>query len=96
MGIAAVVAAAARVAPKARILVIATPPCGPDSHFRQDARRKSNAALASLDGFETLEVDAEMLGAGDGEHSPNYTDDGTHFSSAGYQRLTSLVREHLV
>ena len=94
MGVAAVVAAVVRVAPKARILVIATPPCGPGSQFRQDARKKANATLASLEGVEVIEVDAEMLRDASGR-SPSYAPDGTHFSETGYRRLTGLVRERL-
>jgi hypothetical protein len=94
MGVAAVVAAVVRVAPRARILVIATPPCGPDSKFRQDARRRSNATMATLEGFETLDVDVEMLAA-HGGRLENYTEDGTHLSPAGYQTLTALVRAKL-
>jgi lysophospholipase L1-like esterase len=93
MGIAAVVAAVVRVAPKARILVIATPPCGPDSRFRQGDRQKANVALASLEGFEVLGLDADLLGGRGG--LSNYTKDGTHFSEAGYRRLTDLVRARL-
>ena len=95
MGVAAVVAAVVRVAPKARILVIATPPCGPDSQFRQDARQKANATLASFEGVEVIEVDAEMRGDGS-VRSLNYAPDGTHFTETGYRRLTELVRGRLV
>jgi hypothetical protein len=94
MGVAAVVAAVVRATPKARILIIATPPCGPDSQFRRSVRQKANATLASLEGVEVMEVDAEMLGDG-ARRSPNYAPDGTHLSELGYRRLTDLVREKL-
>jgi len=94
MGVAGIVAAAVRVAPKARILVIATPPCGPDSKFRRDAQRKLNAKLATLKGFETVDVDTEVLQAPAGR-SLHFAEGGTHLSRAGYQALTELVRAKL-
>jgi tetratricopeptide (TPR) repeat protein len=91
-GVAAVVAAAVRVAPRAKVHVIGTPPCGPDFGFRSDVRRKANRALARLEGFETLDVDAELT---NGAAPRAYMDDGIHFSAAGYRRLTEVVRRRI-
>lgn len=88
-GIAAVVAAVVRVAPRSRIHVIATPPCGPGLRFRHETRVKANMALTGMQGFETIDVDAALA---DGA---NYAEDEIHLSGAGYVRLTELVRARL-
>jgi tetratricopeptide (TPR) repeat protein len=93
-GVAAVVAGAVRAAPKARITVIATPPCGPDGQFRADVRLKANKALAGLEGFEMITIDEALLPDAEAG-SPNYQLDGTHFSDSGYRLLTKLVRPRL-
>ena len=90
-GVAAVVAGVVRVAPRAQVLVIATPPCGSDLRFREDVRIKVRAALASLQGFETVDVDGALRGDR-AQGSPNYQPDGIHFSDQGYAALTTLIR----
>ncbi len=91
-GVAAVVAGVVRVAPRATVLVIAMPPCGPDLQFRADVRLKASEALAGLHGFETVDVDGALLDGG-AQCSPNYQPDGIHFSDQGYRLLTKLIDE---
>jgi len=93
-GVAAVVAAVVRVAPRARIHVVGVPPCGPDFQFRSDVRCRANLALARLQGFETLDVDAELT-CEFSQPCANYKDDGIHLTEAGYERLTELVDRRL-
>jgi lysophospholipase L1-like esterase len=93
-GVAAVVASVIRVAPRAKIHVVATPPCGVDSKFRAEVRLKAKAALMELQGFETIDVDDELIG-GDATLPPSYLDDGIHFTEAGYRRLTKAVLAQL-
>jgi hypothetical protein len=88
-GVATAVAAVVRVAPRARVHVIATPPCGPDRDFRADVRRKANRMLAGLEGFETVDPDAALQTPG------AYMDDGIHFTPEGYRRLAELVVDRL-
>ena len=93
-GVAAVVAAVVRIAPRAKLHVIATPPCGPGLEFRSDVRLKANATLASLQGFETINLDFVLArdGASRREH---YNEDRIHLSDAGYARIADLVRSRL-
>jgi len=93
-GIAAVAAAVVRVAPRASIHVIGTPPCGPGFEFRGDVRTKANAAVAGLEGFATINGD-DALCPGFAEPCGNYQDDQIHLSVAGYQRLMDLVRRSI-
>jgi tetratricopeptide (TPR) repeat protein len=90
-GIAAVIAAVVRVAPRATIHAVGVPPCGAGFQFRSDVRRKANQALARLEGFETLDVDAALT-------APDcacFKADGIHLAEAGYVLLTDLVRRRL-
>jgi lysophospholipase L1-like esterase len=93
-GIAAVAAAVVRVAPRARIHVVATPPCGEDLAFRSDVRREANATLARLQGFETINVDA-ALACGLAGQRASYQSDNIHLTVAGYAVLTERVRSRL-
>jgi tetratricopeptide (TPR) repeat protein len=91
-GVAAVVAGVVRVAPKAKVWAIATPPCGADLQFRAEVRLRANQMLAAFESFETVNVDAALTESGD---ALSYDPDGIHFSRAGYERLTSSVIERL-
>jgi hypothetical protein len=93
-GISAVVAGLVRVAPRAEIYVVATPPCGPGLGFRAVVRRESNATVARLEGFETIDAD-EVLSLDCIEASANYQEDNIHLTDAGYRALTDLVRRRL-
>jgi tetratricopeptide (TPR) repeat protein len=93
-GVAAVVAATVRVAPRAKVRVIATPPCGPQLQFRADVRRKANAALAGLEGFQTLNVDEALTARGD-DCGAAFQDDGIHLTASGYRLLTEAVKTSL-
>jgi lysophospholipase L1-like esterase len=93
-GISAVVAALVRVAPQARIHVLATPPCGPDFKFRGDVRLEANRAVSKLDCFAVIDAD-EVLTGRTTDPRANYHEDKIHLSSAGYRVLSELVRRCL-
>jgi tetratricopeptide (TPR) repeat protein len=93
-GVAAVQAAVVRAAPRAKVYVIATPPCGLGCKLRGEARTKVNAALAGLEGVATIDV-AEMLCRGLAEPTASCEGDQAGMSDLGYRRTTILVRRTL-
>jgi hypothetical protein len=74
-GVAAVAPAIVRAAPRVKVHVIATPPCGTQFGFRVDVWQKANKALASLEGFETHDVDAGLTAP---TGAPRYNEDAIH------------------
>jgi tetratricopeptide (TPR) repeat protein len=85
-GIAAVAAGVVRVAPRARVWVIGTPPARPEGQeFRPDVRRRANATVAGIGGFDTVDADAALAAS---ETALCYEPDGIHLGRSAYQRLT--------
>ena len=76
-----------------RIVAFEVPPVGVDFSWRAEERLRAHAGLRAL-GVETLNADERLI-AGARERSPNYAEDGVHFSDAGYETLTALVRDRL-
>jgi lysophospholipase L1-like esterase len=66
---------------------------GRDFSFRAAERLRANEKLRAM-GFPTLNVDEALTGGSPGP-SPNYAEDGVHFSEAGYALLTSILRSSL-
>jgi hypothetical protein len=93
-GVAAVVAALIRVAPRAKILVISAPSCGPVLRARKGQRRKLNAALARLGGFETLDFDEALIPWG-ADCVSSCQDGGARFTANVYRHLTAAVEARL-
>jgi lysophospholipase L1-like esterase len=71
-------------------VILEIPPMGRDFSFRAAERLRANEKLRAL-GFPTLNVDEALMGGSPGP-SPNYAEDGIHFSEAGYALLTSILR----
>jgi len=93
-GVARVAQTLARKSTAARILILEIPPMGTDFSFRAAERLRANESLRTL-GFPTLNVDGALTGGAPGP-SPNYAEDGIHFSEAGYALLTNVLRDALL
>jgi lysophospholipase L1-like esterase len=79
-----------RVAPGARIAVVALPPFGPDFRFRDDDRQALNASLEKLSDVSVIGEPAHW--APRGTEACCYQPDAVHFTRAGYARLSAAAR----
>ncbi len=79
-----------RVAPDARLHILAVPPCGEGLEFRDHVRRQANALLHGRYRSSLVEADQRLRVEQDGRRLC-YQEDNIHFSSHGYDVLTDLL-----
>jgi tetratricopeptide (TPR) repeat protein len=89
-GLGEVAQEASRVAPDARLHILAVPPCGDGLEFRDHVRRQANALLRGRYRSNLVEAD-QQLRAEQGGRRLCYQEDNIHFSSHGYEVLTDLL-----
>ena len=79
-----------RIAPDARLHVLAIPPCGETLDFRDRERRRANALIRDRHPAEFVAVDDLLRVKQDGAFVC-YQDDAIHFSPRGYEALTEAL-----
>jgi lysophospholipase L1-like esterase/tetratricopeptide (TPR) repeat protein len=82
-----------RVAPGAKIAVVALPPFGPDFRFRDDDRKLLNASLSEMP--DVIVVGEQAHWAPRSTEAGCYQPDAVHFTLAGYERLTAATARAL-
>jgi platelet-activating factor acetylhydrolase IB subunit beta/gamma len=93
-GILEVLAEIERVAPGARIRIVAIPPCGETLDFRDRERRRANALIRDRRPSEFVEIDESLRTKQDGAFVC-YQEDFIHLSPRGYEVLTDLLLARL-
>lgn len=88
-GVGDVIGQARRVAPGAKIAVVALPPFGPDFRLRDNDRQLLNASLASM--RDVVAVGEPAAWNPRGSEAGCYQPDAVHFTRTGYQRLTAAA-----
>ncbi len=79
-----------RVAPDARLHILAVPPCGDGLEFRDHVRRQANASLRGRYRSNLVEADQQLRAEQHGRRLC-YQEDNIHFSLHGYEVLTALL-----
>jgi platelet-activating factor acetylhydrolase IB subunit beta/gamma len=89
-GLEEIVQEMSRVAPDARLHILAVPPCGDGLEFRDHLRRQANALLRDRYQSDLVEADQQLRARRGGRYIC-YQEDNVHFSPQGYELLTNMV-----